>query len=155
MIKPDFIKKIVLGKIEGTDLFLVDIKVSTSNKIDVYIDGINGIQIKQCVAINREIEGVLDREQEDFELQVSSPGIDTPFVVMEQYHKNIGRHLKIQLNDNTELEGKLLSVGEDEIQLEEAKKVKIEGKKKKQLIIENKNISLNNIHSAKVVISFK
>ena len=101
MINKEKIHSIVNELIEDTDLFLVEIKVSSSNKIDVYVDGKNGITIKQCVEISRAIEGSLDRDTEDFDLQVSSPGIDSAFKVKEQYIKSIGKNVEVLLKDET------------------------------------------------------
>src|SRR5690554_3690461 len=78
-------------------MFLVDIQVSASNAIRVFIDSYDGIDIDHCVAISRHIEHNLDREEEDFELQVSSPGLSEPLKVKEQYIKNIGREMEVDL----------------------------------------------------------
>ena len=85
MIEKQNIKELVEEFIKGTGLFLVAVKVSSANRITVLADKNEGITIDECAAIHRHIENNLDREKEDFELQVSSPGLDMPFLVIEQY----------------------------------------------------------------------
>lgn len=80
--------------IAGTDLFVVEIKVSTSNRILVYLDGDQGVPISSCIKVSRHIESHLDREVEDFELEVSSVGLDKPLVMPRQFRKNIGREVQ-------------------------------------------------------------
>jgi len=151
----DKVEQLIHQAIEETDIFLVDYTISNANVIHVWIDTPEGINIDECVKISRFIEHSLDREEEDFELQVSSPGLDMPLKIMQQYKKNIGRDLKITLTDGKEVKGTLLETGQDSILMETSKKEKIEGKKKKQLIKEKHNFDLSQIASAKVVISFK
>jgi len=122
--------------IKGTGLFLVAVKVSSANRITVMADKNDGITIEECVAIHRHIENNLDRDKEDFELQVSSPGLDLPFSVIEQYYKNQGRKVEVIENDGTKLTGILKNVTAGGFELET--EVKIKGKTK-----ELKDISFN------------
>lgn len=154
MINKKIVTEIVQNKIQGSDIFLVDITVSKSFKIDVYVDSPNGVNIKQCVDISRAIESSFDREEHDFELQVSTPGLDSPFKVEEQYLKNIGREVEIKLIDEQKIKGILLRVEPDFIEIEVSKKVKVEGKKKKQNLTEKSIIEKKNIIETKVIISF-
>jgi ribosome maturation factor RimP len=94
MIDKTKIADLVAGKLEE-NMFLVDISVSTNNVIHVEIDCFTGLTIDQCVAFSRHIESGLDRDNQDFELQVSSPGAGQPFKVWEQYRKNIGREVEL------------------------------------------------------------
>ena len=93
--------------------------------------------------------------EEDFELQVSSPGLTEPFKVKQQYIKNIGRQIQVQPNSGEKLEGKLLEANNDGLKLETEKRERVEGHKKKQLIRKKYNFNYNEIKSAKAVISFK
>jgi len=104
MVDQAFVKKIVEEKLAELDLFLVDLKIDTSNKIDIAIDGDSGVGIDQCIAVSRAVEGSLDREKEDFELMVASPGIGQPFKVHRQYTKAIGRPVEVQLLDGPRLQ---------------------------------------------------
>ncbi len=95
MIDKNKIEKLVNEFIKGTGIFLVAVKVSSSNRITVLADTMKGITIDECAAIHRHIEKNLDRNTEDFELQVSSPGLDMPFGVIEQYYKNEGKKVEV------------------------------------------------------------
>jgi ribosome maturation factor RimP len=95
MIEKQNIETIVEKFIKGTELFLVTVKVSSSNRITVLADKKEGITIDECASIHRHIEMNLDRDVEDFELQVSSPGLDSPFFVIEQYYKFEGKKVEV------------------------------------------------------------
>ena len=88
MITKKSISDLINQAIEGTDIFLVDLIISPSNQMIVEIDKVPAISIKECVSVSRHIERSLDREVEDFELSVTSPGLDKPFKKIEQYQKN-------------------------------------------------------------------
>jgi ribosome maturation factor RimP len=107
------------------------------------------------MSVSRNVEHNLDREQEDFELHVSSAGLDKPFRVLPQYLKNIGRQVKVVLNDGTKLEGELKSANETELALELIRKEKVEGKKKKETIVEQRVLQMEQIKETKIVITFK
>ncbi len=154
MIEKDKIVQLVNEKLEE-GMFLVDIQVNTGNVIKIHIDSFEGITIDHCVAISRHVEHNLDREKDDFELQVSSPGLSEPFKVKEQYLKNIGRQLDIETENGRKLTGLLKEASLQYILLESSAREKIEGHKKKQLIIKEHQIEYSDIKSAKVVVSFK
>jgi ribosome maturation factor RimP len=153
MINRDKIEAIVEEKIAGTAIYIVDVSVSTSNKIVVLVDTDAGITVEECINISRHIESSLDREVEDFELEVSSPGLSQPFKVFRQYVKNTGREVAIVTNDNRKMKGKLLSANEDGIELETLVVKKNEKKKKvsEKIVIQ---LGFDQIKSTKVVISF-
>jgi len=106
------------------------------------------------MAVSRNVEHNLDREEADFELHVSSAGIDRPLRVLAQYVKNIGRGVELLMNDGTELEGVLKAATETEIEIETSRIEKIEGKKKKETIVEQLVLPLNKIKETKIVITF-
>lgn len=131
------------------ELFLVDVKVSKNNVIQVFIDGDNGVKIQDCIDLSRKLEECLDRESEDFELSVLSFGVEEPLKLQRQYTKNIGRSLQVE-NEEGSFTGVLVSADEQSFS--------IELKKKNKKDEENDNIKTYNykeIKSAKVVISFK
>ena len=130
------IEKLVNEFINGTGIFLVAVRVSSANKITVLADTMKGITIDECAAIHRHIEKSLDRDAEDFELQVSSPGLDMPFGVIEQYHKNEGKKVEVVDNDGEKFTGILKNVTSGGFELET--EVKVKGKTK-----EMKEISFN------------
>lgn len=108
MITKEQITELANQKLEGTDLFLVDVKVGPGNKIEVFADGDNGIGINQCVELSRHIEGNLNRDEDDFSLVVSSPDATKPMKLVRQYLKHIGREFDFVLKDGNKINGKLL-----------------------------------------------
>ncbi len=155
MINEKKITDLVLEKIAETDIYLVDVAVKPTNKIFIEVDSLNGLQIKDCIQISRFIEQNLDREVEDFELQVSSPGLDEPFKILKQYEKYIGKELEVLLKSGEKNSGKLLTVSSQEVSLEVTKKVKDEKTKKKKTVIQQLVFSMDEIKETKVLISFK
>tara|TARA_B100001094_G_C18021767_1_gene715497 strand:+ start:254 stop:739 length:486 start_codon:yes stop_codon:yes gene_type:complete len=161
MILESKIKELVDIRIEGTKLFVVDIKISASNKIDVLIDGFDGVSISDCVDVSRGVEHNLDRENEDFSLEVSSAGLDSPFLVPQQYEKNLGREVKVYTQDGKKHEGKLTHVDGDKIEITYQEKVRIEGRKKKEWVTRVEEYFFESekkeekIRDTKVIISFK
>ena len=149
------IEKIAAEAIEGTDKFLVEVSVSASNKILVEMDSPQGVNVEDCREMSRFIEGKLDREKEDFELNVSSPGLSKPFRVFQQYAKNVGREVKVEQTDGSSLSGKLVGATEQEIRLTTESKEKVEGKKSKELVVREHLIPMNKIKQTKVIITFK
>ncbi len=144
------IEALVKGFIRDSGLFLVGVKVSTTNKITVLADRNEGITIDECVAIHRHLEKNLDSEKEDFELQVSSPGLDMPFGVMEQYYKNEGEIVEVVTVSGAKFTGKLKTVTKGGFELET--EIKTKGK-----IKELKDISFNyeQVKSTKAVITIQ
>ncbi len=110
MITKEKVISLIEQRITGTDIFLVEVMVKPGNVIRVHLDRPAGITIDQCVEISRYLNGQMDREEEDFSLEVSSPGIGVPFRVKQQYEKNIGHRVEVILKEGTRLEGTLLSV---------------------------------------------
>jgi ribosome maturation factor RimP len=135
------------------DLFLVSVKMHSSGKLVILVDGDQGIGIADCAAISRHVGFHLEEEnviENAYNLEVSSPGIDAPLVLPRQYVKNIGRQLAIKMVDGSRREGKLTGMAEDAVVIEETKKEK--GKKAE--IVESA-IPLAQITETKVLISFK
>ncbi|MXV37448.1 ribosome assembly cofactor RimP [Flavobacteriaceae bacterium Ap0902] len=103
--------------LENESLFLVDWSISPGNQIQVLVDGDDGLPIEEVVRISRHIESNLDREQDDFALTVSSPGLDRPLKMPRQYQKNMGRTLKIK-TANQEIKGEVIKVTDDAVTLQ-------------------------------------
>jgi ribosome maturation factor RimP len=150
MTEKEYIKGLVEDFIKGTGLFLVAVKVSSANRITVLADKNDGITIDECVAIHRHIESNLDREKEDFELQVSSPGLDLPFGVIEQYYKNEGRKVEVIENDGSKLTGTLKNVTAGGFELET--EVKVKGKPKE---LKDVSFNLDQVKSTRVILTIK
>jgi ribosome maturation factor RimP len=154
MISKELIEDLVKQKIEGTDIYIVDISISASNKITIEIDKPEGILISDCLAISRQVENNLDREKEDFELMVSSPGIDQPFKILKQYQKYIGKKVSTKTNEGKNITGVLEEVNEEQIKLSEEVKEKVPGKSKKIKVKKEYIIPFKEIKETKLVISF-
>lgn len=154
MVNKAKIEELVKEKLDGK-AFLVDVQVSASNVIKVFVDSFDGLTIDRCVEISRHLENSLDREKEDFELQVSSPGLTERFRVKEQYLKNTGREIEVVTADGAKRTGLLKEVKPEFILLETSAREKVEGHKKKQWVVREHQIEYSDIKSAKVIVSFK
>ncbi len=136
--------------------FIVDISIDPLNRISVELDHFErGISIEECVSVSRNIEHNLDREVEDFELEVSSAGIGRPFKVWPQYLKNVGRTLKVITYQGEVLEGVLKFAENHVIEIESETLQKLPGQKKKEKVISNHSISIELIKEASIIITFK
>ena len=118
MITEAQVRKIVEDRIRGTNKFLVDITINSGNGIYIEVDGDNGVSIGDCAQLSRYVEGRLDREVEDFELKVSSPGLDQPFKVERQYQNALGTRINVILKDGQLVEGNLAKHTKDGIILD-------------------------------------
>ncbi|WP_299113736.1 ribosome assembly cofactor RimP [uncultured Winogradskyella sp.] len=142
------------GLDERQDLFLISMTVGADNAIKVVIDGDNGVLVEDCMFISRAIEHNLDREEEDFSLEVLSAGATSPLTIPRQYKKNIGRNLEVKTNDNKNIEGQLVEANENSIQLTwKAREPKPIGKGK-VTVTKEAMIALEDIKEAKVKIKF-
>lgn len=155
MITNAQIQELIADRLVEKNCFVVYLDVKPGNNIQLELDSPNGLSISDCIDFSRQIEHNLDREAEDFELHVSSPGLDKPLRVFQQYQKNIGRDIKVALLDDKKVEGKLEEVNESEIKLTYTLTEKIEGKKKKLKKIVEEIIPFTNIKETTIIISFK
>lgn len=134
-------------------LFLIDFSVGSDNKIKVVLDGDKGVNLEDCIAISRAIEHNLDREEEDFSLEVTSAGATSPLVIPRQYKKNLGRKIKVKTS-NGEIEGNLVAATDEAITLEwKAREPKPIGKGK-HTVQKKQEIAFSEINEAKVVLKF-
>lgn len=154
MIEKTSIKAIVEEHLKDSDLFLVEVKVSGRNKIMVFLDGDEGVPISRCAEISRYIESQLDRDIEDFELEVSSVGVDTPLTLPRQFKKNVGRDIVFTDAERKKVRATLLEADETGFVAEKETSKK---KKKKQQEDEDprQRLSYNDVSDVKVQVSFK
>ena len=124
MIDKFKILDIVKDTLEGTEKYLVSMKVTPENRIFVDIDGDNGITIDDCIELSRAIEKQLDRDEEDFELNVSSAGAEAPLKMPRQYRRHVGRDVHVEPFEGDAVEGELLEADEEKFV------IRIAGKKK-------------------------
>lgn len=155
MILKEKIVELVNEKINGTHLFLIDTKVLPGNKIEVFVDGDNGLSISDCVELSRYIEKNLDREVEDFSLEVSSPGATVPLKLSRQYIKHVGRDLELKLTDGTLITGTLKSIESNgDLILETTTREPKPIGKGKTNVTRTHNVQLQNIKESKIKLKF-
>lgn len=140
--------------ISDSDVFVVDISIKPANMIQVYLDQPGGIPLETCVRFSKLIESNLDRENEDFELQVSSPGLTEPLKVPQQYSKNLGKSIKVIGVAGEKYKGIIKSADEAGIDLEAEIRVKSAGSKKKTTEIKSVRLEYTEIKTAKVNLEF-
>ena len=157
MIKKDTVLALIDEKLTETpEFYLVELKISNANKIYIEIDHkTDPISINDCIAFSRQVEHNLDREEEDFELEVTSPGLSVPFKVTQQYIKNLGKEVKVMLASSKTIEGVLEEVTETGIVLTNETKERVEGKKKKIKVNNEFKLSFEEIKETKIIIKFK
>lgn len=155
MIDRNLVENIVKEWLQGKNYFLVDITVSPDDKIVVEIDHAEGVWIEDCVELSRFIESKLNREEEDFELEVGSAGIGQPFKVLQQYKNHVGKEVETLMKDGRKIAGVLKMADENHFVITTAKKVKMEGAKRPQLVEEDVDLNYDEIKYTKYLISFK
>jgi ribosome maturation factor RimP len=154
MLTENIIQGIIADITAQSGLFVVGVTVKPGNKIIVLIDSLKGVTIDECAMLSRTIEQQLDRDKEDFDLEISSPGLTQPFKVIQQYHKNIGKQVEVIRKDGEKFYGMLLSAGDNTFVVQTKEKRILEGKKKAEEVIEQVTIALEEVKSTKVVINF-
>ncbi|MFT5255666.1 MAG: ribosome maturation factor RimP [Patiriisocius sp.] len=139
---------------EHTHLFLIDMEIASDNKITVIIDGDEGVRVEDCIAISRAIEHNLDREEEDFSIDVFSAGVSRPLSMPRQYKKNIGRTLQLKTTQGETIEGEITEATDNEVTLEwKAREPKPVGKGK--VTVQKKAVlPYTDIVEAKVMVIF-
>ena len=155
MTDKNIVKNLVDQWLEGKDYFLVDIEINRDNKIVVEIDHADGVWIEDCVELSRFIEDHLDREAEDFELEVGSAGLGQPFKVAQQYLNFVGKEVEVLDADGKKYKGVLKGVDGRDFTVTVQEKVKEEGKKRPQLQDKDYQFSMDTVKYCKYLISFK
>ena len=155
MIEKKTVCQIVEEWLEGKDYFLVEVTVSPDDKIVVEIDHAEGVWIEDCVELSRFIESKLNREEEDYELEVGSAGIGQPFKVIQQYYNHIGSEVEVLTKSGKKLAGVLKEADEEKFVVTVQKKVKLDGAKRPKLMEEDETFRYDEIKYTKYLISFK
>jgi ribosome maturation factor RimP len=148
MITQEQVVNIVEEILEGTDKFLVEVLILSGNKITVFFDGDNSVSIADCQKLSRSIEARLDIDYADYQLTVSSAGMDRPIKLFRQYQKRIGKALDVITSSGDQVSGILIKADENGIELEHPVK-----KPKKEILKPNSIIAFERIKSAKIVIT--
>ncbi len=132
--------------IEGSDKYLVNMKITPDNRIFVDLDGDNGINIDDCIEVSRAIENSLNRDEEDFELNVSSAGADSPLKMPRQYRRHVGRELSVEPFEGAKVEGVLTEAGDSQFT------IKTKGSKKEPS--QELTFAYEDVKTARVIIRF-
>lgn len=155
MIDTNRVTEIAERHLAGSDMFIVECKVSPAGEIELLIDSDTAVKLEDCATLNRAIEEELDREVEDFALMVASAGIGSELKLIRQYRKIIGQSVEVLLNDGIKLLAKLDEVTDDGIVLSYEEKQVVEGKKRKQTVLVTKSYAWEEIKYTKEYLDFK
>ncbi len=150
----EYVKTVAAPILANRELFLVDLKVSRDNVIELYVDSLNGVNIQTCIEVSREIELHMNRDEEDFELTVSSAGIGYPFKVDGQFTKNLNKSVEAKLKDGKKINGLLKAFDSNSVTIEYEIKEAVEGSKKKQLVTHTDTIQREDIKEIRDVVKF-
>lgn len=151
MITSEFLEKLINGHLAETPVFLAEVTVKPGNRINVYIDGDQGVTIETCRELNQFLNTQLDRDQEDYDLTVSSYGADRPLRLQRQYRKNTGKSLEIATRDGEKFTGKVLNATDESVEMEVAPAGKRAKGAEPRIVI----LRYTDITKAKEVITFK
>ena len=153
MIDKTALEQVINEALEGTKMFLVTLKVSKDNVIDVALDSEEDITIDDCVAVNDAVLAAFDRDAgEDYELTVGSYGITSPLILPRQYRKNIGYEVEVLTADGRKLKGVLADADDEGFTLTTTVKRKLEGKKRPEMVEEQERFAYNDIKQTKNII---
>ena len=155
MIDKNVVKTLVDEWLKDKEYFLVDIEISKDDKIVVEIDHADGVWIEDCVDLSRFIEAHLNRDEEDYELEVGSAGLGQPFKVPQQYINFIGKEVEVMDAESKKVKGVLKSVDGNNFVVTVKEKVKVEGKKRPQLQDVDHTYQMDNVKYTKYLLSFK
>ena len=155
MIDKEIVRQIVEDFIKGSEIFLVSVEVKSGNIIVVEIDSDDSVSIDDCIALNKFIESKLDRNIEDYELEVGSAGISQAFKILRQYRKYIGKEVEVLTKAGKKLQGILKDANEQNMALTIEKQVKPEGAKRKMTVEEDLTFTYDEIKYTKYLIRFK
>ena len=152
MIDKTELEKVINEALDGTKMYLVTLKVSKDNIIEVALDSDEDITIDDCVAVNDAVLAAFDRDDEDYELTVGSYGISSPLLLPRQYRKNIGYEVEVLTADGRKLKGVLADADDEGFTLTMMVKKKLEGKKRPELVEEQEHFNYNDIKQTKNII---
>ncbi len=155
MIDKNIVKNLVEQWLEEKEYFLVDIQLSSDNKIVIEIDHADGVWIEDCVELSKFIEERLSRDDEDYELEVGSAGLGQPFKVARQYEIFIGKNVEVLGADGKKVRGTLKSVDGNNFIVSVNEKVHVEGKKRPVKMDVDHEFKMNEVKYTKYIISFK
>ena len=157
MIDKNVVTKAVEEWLQKGDYYLVDVEMTTDDRIVIEIDHADGVWIEDCADLSRHLQETLGEELGDYELEVGSAGIGQPFKVMQQYVNHIGKEVEVLQSNGLKLQGILKEVkpeaGQFTVTVKE--KQQVEGKKRPQLVEVDKTFAIDAIKSCKYLLNFK
>jgi ribosome maturation factor RimP len=154
LISKEHILRLAEEHLKGSKLYVTGIRIGSDNHINLFIDGDEGVTIKDCVGLSRYVEAALDRDKEDFALDVSSHGATTPLVIPRQYKKHLGRTLEIKLNDGTKSEGELVSCDDEGFVIHFSVRENKPIGKGKVMVIKEQTIKYKEIKESKIKLKY-
>lgn len=154
MITTEQIREIVEEYIASTKYELAEVRVSPQNEILVEIDAYEGVDVDFCAKLNSHIQSKLDREQEDYELEVGSVSLTAPFKTKMQYEKNIGHDVEVLAKDGKKYKGVLVEVNDMDFSIDTEVLETVEGKKRKQKVTKTLTFGYNDVKHTKYELKF-
>lgn len=155
MIVKDTVYQLVEEALTDSESYIVDVIVRPGNQIIVELDNDEGMDLDECIRVNHFIEEHLDREVEDYELEVGSAGVTSPFKILRQYQKNIGNEVEVLTKDGRKFTAVLKDANEDNFTVTTTKRVKLEGEKRKRDVEEDTTYNYADVKYCKYQIRFK
>lgn len=155
MIDKQLLIDTIQEAIADTDVFLVEVQVKPDNSIIVELDSDTAVDIDTCADLTHRIEETFDRDVEDYELEVGSAGLTSPFKIRRQYVKNIGNEVEVLTGDGRKLKGVLTEVGDDDFTIEVSRKAKEPGQKRPVIVNEPLKMKFTDNKYVKYLIQFK
>lgn len=155
MIEQHVIYDLVASYLVHTEIFIVEVRVTSNNRIEIEIDSKKGVTIDECVQLSQFIESKLDREKEDFELEVGSAGLSAPFKVLQQYEKYLGDEVEVITKKGEKFSGVLNKVDLQEFEITILEKVKEEGAKRKKNVERTLQFTYDEVKKTNYLIRFK
>lgn len=155
MIDKSMVSQLVEEKLASSDNYLVDVVIKSGNLVVVEIDNDEGVCVDDCASLSKFLEEHFDRDVEDYELEVGSAGVTSPFKILRQYVKNIGNEVEMLLKSGVKVEAVLKSADENGVVVVVEKQVKPEGGKRKMTVQEEQSYTFDEIKYTKYLIRFK
>ena len=153
MIDKTELEKVINEALEGTKMYLVTLKVSKDNIIDVALDSDEDINIDDCVAVNDAVLAAFDRDDEDYELTVGSYGLTSPLLLPRQYRNSVGCDVEVLTADGRKLKGVIADADDEGFTLTTTVKKKLEGKKRPEMVEEQERFNYSDIKQTKNIIT--
>lgn len=155
MMDIEKIRREAEAALEGTDRFVVEVKCSPANEIEIVIDADSVVDLDSCVELSRAVEAAFDREEEDYELSVYSAGVGQPLKLLRQYYKLVGKSVEVLLESGVKILATLKEVSPEALTISYTERRAVEGKKRKVEVEVVESYRFDQIKSTKEYLDFK